>query len=62
MQHLQVLVPVTDNPTCIGIGGDPINGTSHLDAVKMFRSIEDPDTEAIILEKEEPKWCAFGNK
>ena len=33
--------------TCIGIGGDPINGTSHLDAVKLFN--EDPDTEAIIL-------------
>ena len=33
--------------TCIGIGGDPINGTSHIDAVRMFN--EDPDTEAIIL-------------
>ena len=33
--------------TCIGIGGDPINGTSHTDAVKMFN--DDPDTEAIIL-------------
>jgi succinyl-CoA synthetase alpha subunit len=33
--------------TCIGIGGDPINGTSHLDAVKLFS--EDPDTEALIL-------------
>jgi succinyl-CoA synthetase alpha subunit len=33
--------------TCIGIGGDPINGTSHTDAVKMFN--EDPDTDAIIL-------------
>jgi succinyl-CoA synthetase alpha subunit len=33
--------------TCIGIGGDPINGTSHIDAMKMFN--EDPDTEAIIL-------------
>jgi succinyl-CoA synthetase alpha subunit len=33
--------------TCIGIGGDPINGTSHTDAVKMFN--EDTDTEAIIL-------------
>jgi succinyl-CoA synthetase alpha subunit len=33
--------------TCIGIGGDPINGTSHLDAVKLFR--EDPDTEALII-------------
>ena len=33
--------------TCIGIGGDPINGTSHLDAVKLFS--EDPDTDALIL-------------
>jgi succinyl-CoA synthetase alpha subunit len=33
--------------TCIGIGGDPINGTSHTEAVRMFN--EDPDTEAIIL-------------
>jgi succinyl-CoA synthetase alpha subunit len=33
--------------TCIGIGGDPINGTSHLDAVKLFS--EDVDTEALIL-------------
>jgi succinyl-CoA synthetase alpha subunit len=33
--------------TCIGIGGDPIGGLSHLDAVKLFN--EDRDTEAIIL-------------
>ena len=33
--------------TCVGIGGDPINGTSHLDVVQMFN--EDPDTEAIIM-------------
>jgi succinyl-CoA synthetase alpha subunit len=33
--------------TCIGIGGDPINGTSHTDAVRMFT--EDPETEAIIM-------------
>ena len=33
--------------TCIGIGGDPINGTSHLDAVKLFA--DDPGTEAFIL-------------
>jgi succinyl-CoA synthetase alpha subunit len=33
--------------TCIGIGGDPINGMSHLDAVQLFES--DPDTEAMIL-------------
>lgn len=33
--------------TCIGIGGDPVNGTSHTDAIKLFN--EDPDTEAIIM-------------
>ena len=33
--------------TCIGIGGDPIIGTTFLDAIKMFH--EDPDTQAIIL-------------
>lgn len=33
--------------TCVGIGGDPINGTSHLDIVKMFN--DDDETEAIIL-------------
>ncbi len=33
--------------TCIGIGGDPIIGTTTLDAVKLFA--EDPDTHGIIL-------------
>ncbi|MCH7923665.1 MAG: succinate--CoA ligase subunit alpha [Nitrospinae bacterium] len=33
--------------TCIGIGGDPIIGTTHIDAVKLFNA--DPETEAIIL-------------
>ena len=33
--------------TCIGIGGDPINGTSQTDAVRLFN--EDPGTEAIIM-------------
>ena len=33
--------------TCIGIGGDPIIGTTFLDAIKMFQ--EDPDTHAIVL-------------
>jgi succinyl-CoA synthetase alpha subunit len=33
--------------TCIGIGGDPIIGTTFLDAMQLFN--EDPDTHAIIL-------------
>ena len=33
--------------TCVGIGGDPINGTSHLDIIKLFN--EDPETESIIM-------------
>ena len=33
--------------TCIGIGGDPIIGTSFLDAIKFFN--DDPDTHAIVL-------------
>ncbi len=33
--------------TCIGIGGDPIHGLSHIDCIKMFN--EDPGTEAMIM-------------
>lgn len=33
--------------TCVGVGGDPVHGTSHLDIVKMFS--DDPDTHGIIL-------------
>jgi succinyl-CoA synthetase alpha subunit len=33
--------------TSVGIGGDPVNGTSHLDVIKLFNA--DPDTHAIIL-------------
>src|SRR5437660_6014542 len=33
--------------TCIGIGGDPVHGLSHLDCVRLFN--EDPGTEAMIL-------------
>ena len=33
--------------TCVGIGGDPINGTNHLEVLEMFNN--DPETEAIIM-------------
>jgi succinyl-CoA synthetase alpha subunit len=33
--------------TCVGIGGDPVPGMSHLDVIKLF--IDDPDTHAMIM-------------
>ncbi|GMG83307.1 succinate--CoA ligase subunit alpha [Paralimibaculum aggregatum] len=33
--------------TCIGIGGDPIKGTEHIDALELF--LGDPETESIIM-------------
>ncbi|AHF93367.1 succinyl-CoA synthetase, alpha subunit [Opitutaceae bacterium TAV1] len=33
--------------TTVGIGGDPVNGTSHLDVIRMFN--DDPDTHGIIM-------------
>jgi succinyl-CoA synthetase alpha subunit len=33
--------------TCIGIGGDPVNGTSFVDALALFEA--DPDTEAVLM-------------
>ncbi len=33
--------------TCVGIGGDPVNGTSFVDALNMFEN--DPDTDAVLM-------------
>ena len=33
--------------TCVGIGGDPVNGTKHKDVIKWFD--EDPETDAIVM-------------
>ena len=33
--------------SCVGIGGDPINGMKHIDVMRLFN--EDPDTDAVIM-------------
>ena len=33
--------------SCVGIGGDPINGLKHIDVMRMFN--DDPDTDAVIM-------------
>jgi succinyl-CoA synthetase alpha subunit len=33
--------------TCVGIGGDPVNGMKHVDVMKLFNA--DPETDAVIM-------------
>ena len=33
--------------TCVGIGGDPVNGLKHIDVMRLFN--DDPETDAVIM-------------
>jgi succinyl-CoA synthetase alpha subunit len=54
--------------SCVGIGGDPVNGLKHLDVLKMFN--DDPQTEAVIMvgeiggtnEEEAARWVKANMK
>ena len=43
----QLTVRGIGQSTCVGIGGDPVNGTSHLDVIRMFN--DDPETRGIVM-------------
>jgi succinyl-CoA synthetase alpha subunit len=43
----QLTVRGIGQSTCVGIGGDPVNGTSHLDVIRMFN--DDPETLGMVM-------------
>jgi succinyl-CoA synthetase alpha subunit len=54
--------------SCVGIGGDPVNGLKHIDVLKMFN--DDPQTEAVVMvgeiggtnEEEAARWIKANMK
>jgi succinyl-CoA synthetase alpha subunit len=54
--------------SCVGIGGDPVNGMKHIDVMKLFN--DDPETEAVVMvgeiggtdEEEAARWVKANMK
>ena len=43
----QTTVTGLGQTTCIGIGGDPVNGLKHIDILRLFN--DDPETDAVVM-------------
>lgn len=43
----QLMESALGQSSCVGIGGDPVNGLKHLDVLRLFN--EDPETDAVIM-------------